>query len=354
MISHLPLQHHIETREVLRLCARARAKLGELNGTIVAVPNKDILINTLFLQEAKASSEIENIVTTDDELFRSKIEKGLKPATKEVRNYETALKKGWNLIKEKKILSNNDIIDIQGGLFNYRAGFRKQKGTVLKNNLGEVVYEPPQNPAEILQLMNNLEKYINDRDICPLDPLIKMAIMHHQFESIHPFYDGNGRVGRIINILFLVLHNLLDIPILYLSRYIIEHKNDYYRLLQEVRENDTKWEEWILFMLKGVEEIATQNISLIKRIVELMQKNKHFIRDQYPKIYSQDLINSLFKYPYTKIGFLAKDINKERRTAKKYLDTLAEENILKKEKIGRSNYYFNVELINLFVNIRDF
>ena len=215
----------------------------------------------------------------------------------------------------------------------------------LKNNLGETVYEPPQDPQEILDLMPNLEQYINDDSLQNLDPLIKMAIIHYQFESIHPFYDGNGRTGRIINILYLVQKGLLDIPVLYLSHYIIQTKSDYYRHLQAVRDQQS-WEAWIIYMLKGVEQTAYQTISLIKAIRQAMNVYKQRMRDE-TKFYRKELLENLFKYPYTKIHFVEKALDVHRNTASSYLEKLTKLGMIRKIKFGKSNYYINTALFDL-------
>ena len=256
--SLLPLDIEIETRAVLKSLARAHRALAELKGVAATIPNESILINTLSLQEAKDSSAIENIITTHDDIYRSDSTTGhfLTIAAKEVHSYANALRKGFEQVKRTGLLTNNDILEIQFHIEENRAGFRKLPGTALKNDqTGEVIYVPPQHPEEILNLMRNLEQFINDNQLADLDPLTKMAIIHHQFESIHPFYDGNGRTGRIINILYLVKQDLLSLPILYLSRFINQHKVDYYRLLQAVR-TDNAWEDWVLYMLDGIEHRA--------------------------------------------------------------------------------------------------
>jgi Fic family protein len=265
---------------------------------------------------------------------------------KEVQNYIAAMKKGFNLISEKKILSNNIILKIQETLEKNKAGFRKLPGTALKNSAtGEVIYTPPQDYDSIIQLMTNLESFINDNSISDYDPIVKMAIIHYQFESIHPFYDGNGRTGRIINILYLILNELLELPILYLSKFIINNKRDYYRLLQEVRDKNN-WEEWILFMTTGVFETSRETIELISDIKSLMLRVKHTLRENY-KFYSQDLLNNLFKHPYTKIEFVINDLGVTRVTASNYLNKLSKDGILSKEKIGNANYYINEPLFDL-------
>jgi len=347
-LENLPLTVDLETTKVLKALPAAHAALAELKGIASTIPNQNILINTLGLQEAKDSSAIENIITTHDDLYKSELNldafKSLE--AKEVQNYISALKKGFELLKTDGLLTNKIILKIQETLEDNNAGFRKLPGTALKNVVtDEVVYTPPQDYDEIVQLMSNLEKYINDSEMQNCDPLIKMAMIHFQFESIHPFYDGNGRTGRIINILYLILEGLQNVPILYLSHYIIKHKADYYRLLQKVREENL-WEEWLLFMIKGVEITAKETIELIGNIKALMLQYKHKLRDNY-KFYSQDLLNNLFAHPYTKIEFLVDDLGVSRLTAANYLNKLAEDKILRKDKLGTGNYYINEALFEL-------
>jgi len=347
-LSKLPFEHDIESKNVLRKLASAHRSLAELKGIVSSIPNENILINTLGLQEAKDSSAIENIITTHDDIYKAELNlDGFKSMNaKEVQNYISALKKGFQLISKNKILANNTIIKIQAELEKNNAGFRKVPGTTLKNaSTGKIVYTPPQDYKTIQELMANLEKFINDKTLSNFDPLVKMAIIHFQFESIHPFYDGNGRTGRIINVLYLVMNDLLDLPILYLSRYIIEHKAEYYKLLQEVR-NTGNWENWTIYMLNGVEQIAKETIVLIGKIKELIFEYKNLLRDNY-KFYSQDLLNNLFKHPYTKIEFIENDLGVSRITASKYLNRLAEDGLLKKMKLGTGNYYINIKLIKI-------
>ena len=347
-LSELPLNIDFETKKVLKALPAAHAALAELKGVSATIPNQNILINTLGLQEAKDSSAIENIITTHDDLYKSGLELNTYRSqyAKEVQNYISALKKGYELVSGTGLLTNNNIIQIQAVLEENQAGFRKLPGTALKNaSTGETIYTPPQNYDEIMRLMTNLEQYINDSSIQDCDPLIKMAVIHFQFESIHPFYDGNGRTGRIINILYLIMQKLQTLPVLYLSNYIIKNKQDYYRLLQEVREKDS-WEEWLLFMIKGVEQTARETIELIIKIRELMLDYKHRLRDNY-KFYSQDLLNNLFKHPYTKIEFIVNDLGVSRLTAANYLNKLADDKMLRKEKLGTGNYYINTELFDL-------
>jgi Fic family protein len=339
----------IETKNVLRKAAAAHKALAELKGSIASIPNENILLDTLTLQEARESSAIESIISTFAEVYQSNLfqQQFASAEAKEVHLYAEALKKGFALVKQTGLLTNNYILEIQQVIEQNNAGFRKLPGTQLLNDAtGEVVYTPPQDYETIRGLMNELEKFINDDTVMQADELVKMAIIHHRFETIHPFYDGNGRTGRIINILYLVQKKLLHLPVLYMSRYIIQTKKDYYRLLQKVRDTG-EWEEWILYILKGVEQTAKEGIVLIAAIKKLMQQYKNTIRTQLPKLYSQDLLNNLFRYPYTKIEFIERDLNVSRSTAIRYLEALVAQDILVKQKAGRDNFYINRPLFNL-------
>lgn len=352
ILPFLPPSENLETIPVLKKVAQAHRYLAELKGVSGTIPDEGILINTLALQEAKDSSAIENIITSQDDLFKEELfsEIVTNAAAKEVKRYSVALQQGFQLVRETGLLTSGHVQRIQATLEQNRAGFRRLAGTSLKNEqTGETVYVPPQNFEDIDRLMGNLESFINDDSISQLDPLIKMAVIHYQFESIHPFYDGNGRTGRIINVLYLVLKGLLDIPVLYLSRYIIRNKSSYYRLLQSVR-TEGKWEEWILYLLSGIEETSKTTIHMIEAIRKLMQDYKHRIREQF-HFYSQDLLNNLFCNPYTKIEFIERDLKVSRITAAKYLDDLSKAGFLVKEKYGRSNYYINVPLFNILSGI---
>ncbi|MEM6801911.1 MAG: Fic/DOC family N-terminal domain-containing protein [Bacteroidota bacterium] len=346
----LPYEKEIETKKVLKALPRAHRALAELKGIVQIIPNQNILLNTLALQEAKDSSGVENIITTHDELYKAELDlkKIRSVAAKEVQNYAAALKRGFDLVKEIGLLTNRHILTIQSILEQNSAGFRKALGTTLKNQqTGEVIYQPPQDHKIIVSLMENLELFINDNEMADYDPLVKMAIIHFQFESIHPFYDGNGRTGRIINILYLVLQELLELPVLYLSRYIIHNKRDYYKYLQGIREHNS-WEPWILFMIDSVEKTSFQSIELIKAIRDLMQSYKIQIRSNY-KFYSHELLNNLFKHPYTKIEFVEEELGVSRITAANYLNALAKDGLLLKAKLGKSNYYINESLVSLLV-----
>ncbi|HNY32752.1 MAG TPA: Fic family protein [Fibrobacteria bacterium] len=333
-----------ETPVLLRKLASASRALAELKGVAGTLPNQEILIRTLGLQEAKDSSEIENFVTTHDELFKddSHDEPGIAPSVKEVQRYRQAMQVGFDSVLAKGVLSLNQILDVQAVLEDHRSGLRKVPGTVLKSGDGRVVYTPPQHPDRIVELMGDLERFLNEPDRFPADPLIKMALAHHQFESIHPFYDGNGRTGRIVNVLYLILSGLLDTPVLYLSRSIMRTKGDYYRLLQAVRERDA-WEDWVVYMLEAVETSARDAVGTVKEIRDAFFEAKHRIRAHY-KFYSHDLLNNLFSHPYTKIEFVQKDLSVSRLTATKYLDRLAQDGVLEKRRIGRGNYYVNTRL----------
>ena len=344
--NNLPLDIDIETKAILKKSILANKALAKLNGVAKIIPNQAILINSLILQEAKDSSEIENIITTHDELYQSSLDiSNISHATKEVQNYSRALLKGFDLVKDNSLLLTRHIVDIQQELEGNVAGIRKQSGTVLKNQAtGEVIHTPPQEESTIRKLLDNLEQYINTND--GIDPLIKMAIIHYQFETIHPFYDGNGRTGRIINILYLVLNELLDLPILYLSSYIIKHKADYYRLLQEVRTKGS-WEEWIIYMLEGIEQTATKQVQLINDIKELMDNTKEKLKSELPKIYSKDLLEVLFIHPYTKIDMLVDNLDLHRDTASKHLKAMEKIGILNSVQIKNSKFYVNVKLFEL-------
>lgn len=350
----LPFSTETDTVKILKKLASANRFLGELKGEAKSIPDENILINTLVLQEAKDSSAIENIITTHDELYKSGIFNNslIDPAAKEVQRYAAALRKGLFLIKVKKILTVNDIKEIQQEIEMNSAGFRKLPGTTLKNlKTGEIIYTPPTGHDNIIRLMNNLERYINDHALHPADPLIKMALIHYQFESIHPFYDGNGRTGRIINVLYLILNNLLDLPVLYMSRYIIRNKNKYYELLQEVKRTGN-YEEWILFMLDSVEETSKETILLIRKIKKLFEDISEKIKTGLPGIYSKELVKNIFYHPYTKIDLLCRDLNITRITSQKYLNLLTDAGILTSNRIGKNYYFVNRELFALLVEVK--
>jgi Fic family protein len=345
---HLPYPEDLETKSLLKQLPAAHAALAELKGVVQSIPNQIILLNALGIQEAMDSSSIENIITTHDDLYKANLdfEVSISPNVKEVQNYVAAMKRGFELVQSQGLLTNQTLLKIQETLEGNNAGFRKLPGTALKNaQTGAVIYLPPQDPAEIQELMTNLEQFVNDPELSDYDPLVKMAIIHFQFESIHPFYDGNGRTGRILNILYLILTGLQKLPILYLSNHFIQNKADYYRLLQGVREKGD-WESWISYMIQGVEHTAKETIPLIEELKVLMAEMKNQLQNNY-KFYSQELLNNLFAHPYTKIEFLVRDLGVSRLTAANYLNQLASDGVLRKERLGTGNYYVNERLFEL-------
>ena len=355
-IPQLPLTVELETKAILKQLNASHRQLAELKGIVQSIPNEAILINTLALQEAKDSSEVENIVTSHDDLFKTELQINdyvVSAASKEVMNYRQAIQVGFQLIRRDKLLTNNVIKKVQSVLVDNKAGFRTIPGTELKNQFWETVYTPPQNGDDVERYMSDLEGFINTPERCDWDPLIKLAVIHHQFESIHPFYDGNGRTGRIISILYLVANDLLNLPILYLSRYITHHKGEYYHLLQAIREHDDNeidWQNWIMFMLKGIENIARNTINMVNSIRKLMQEFKFVLRPLLGKQYKHDLLNHLFSQPYTKIEFMEQAMQVRRKTATKYLDIIVEAGLLEKTKIGKCNYYMNQKLVSVLMN----
>jgi len=352
-IPPLPPKVELETKAVLRALPPAHRFLAELKGKASAIPNQGILIDTLSLQEAKASSEIENIVTTQDEIFQHNIfpNGSSSNSAKEVFRYRNALKRGFHLLHKKDgLITNNCLTEMYRELKNRTDGFRTTSGTALKNvSNDKITYVPPQNPNDIILHMTALEKFINQDDAPEsIDPIVKMAVIHHQFESIHPFPDGNGRIGRILNVLYLTKMDLLSIPILYLSRSIIQRENEYYNKLQAVRD-DGDWEGWVLYVLNAVTETSQITLYLVEGIRSLMAEYKNKIRSRLPKIYSQDLLNNLFRHPYTRIEYLENDLGVSRQTAAKYLDQLVSAGLLRKHKSGTNNYYINEPLAELLI-----
>lgn len=352
----LPPPVPLETVPVLKALNRASRALADLKGQARTIPNQGILIDTLALQEAKASSEVENIVTTQDELFQADVfpDDPQSPAAKEVARYRDALRLGYRrLVDTGGLIPNATLIDMFRLLKDRDDGFRVTPGTALKNERsGEIVFVPPQGANEIVAQMTALERFINDDEISDLDPLIKMTVIHHQFESIHPFPDGNCRLGRILSVLYLTRTGLLDIPILYLSRHITRHKSDYYRLLQAVRD-DGAWEEWVIFMLDGVAETAATTLQLVEGFGEQMRTSKHRMRSELPKLYRQDLLNNLFRHPYTRIEYVQNELGIARQTAARYLDTLAENGFIEKHRAGKHNYYINTRLVRLLMTVSE-
>jgi len=342
-----PKREKVETLEILRQLSKSSQALGELKGIAQTMPNQAMLINAVVLQEAKDSSEIENIITTQDELYKALATKGKQPSqVKEVINYRKAIFVGHDLLKQQGFLKLKDIELLQKTIIENNAGIRSMSGTVLKNDkTGEIVYTPPQEKNEILDLLGNFLEHFNIMNE-DLSPLINLAILHYQFESIHPFYDGNGRTGRILNILYLIINDLLDIPILYLSSYINENKSEYYRLLNQVNKTD-EWEDYILYILKAIEATSNRTISKINAIKNLLSETILIAQNKEPKIYRKELIELLFEQPYSKIEFVVEKLNVERKAASRYLKKMENIEIITSRKIGRESIYINEKLIEI-------
>jgi len=342
-----PLREKVETIEILRQTNKSTAALAELKGIAKTIPNQAMLINAIVLQEAKDSSEIENIITTQDELYKALTvnKTAVSAETKEVVNYRKAIFYGFDLAKDQGFIKVNDIVSIQQKLVENTAGIRSTPGTVLKNDTtSEIVYTPPQEKVEILELLTNFINHYNQQE--DLSPLINLAILHFQFESIHPFYDGNGRTGRILNILYLILNDLIDVPILYLSSYIIENKSEYYRLLNQTNKLG-KWEEWIMFMLKAVENTSKNTITRITNIKKQLDSTIIKVQEKASKIYRKELVELLFEQPYSKIEFVVNKLGVERKAASRYLKELESIGVLESQKVGRETLYVNKELIEI-------
>jgi Fic family protein len=342
-----PPREKLETVPILRQVSKTAAVVGELKGVSNTLPNPAILLNAVILKEASASSEIENIITTQDKLYQALSVKRMTvdPSTKEVLRYREALLEGYRFISERGFLNTNAVIRIQEILEGNSAGIRQLPGIALKNTTtGLTIYTPPDDRQIILQLMKNLEDYLNSAD--DLSPFIKLAVQHYQFESIHPFYDGNGRTGRILNVLFLIMKGLLDKPVLYLSKFIIEHKSDYYRLLQEVRTHNN-WEEWILYITRAIEVTAHETIAQIYQINQLFDQTVEKVKREKPKIYSKDLLELLFVQPYCRIEIVMDHLSVSRPTASRYLNELAGIGILSSRQIWKEILFINDSLFNI-------
>ena len=344
-----PPLEQIETRAVLKACIAARAALGELKQAAELIPNQAMLINTLPMLEARASSEIENIVTTTDALFRhiNHNDATADPATKEALRYRRALSEGFKALKAHPLTTRTAeqiCILIKG----VDMAVRRVPGTKLENHSnGDVIYTPPESEARLRDILANWEKFLHNET--ELDPLIRMAIGHYQFEAIHPFTDGNGRTGRVINSLFLIEQGLLSLPILYLSRYIIQNKADYYRLLLEVTKSEA-WEDWIVYILKGVEDTAIWTIAKIAAIRDLQHDTSNFVRHSLPKIYSHELISLIFEQPYCRIANLVEAGIAKRQTASVYLKQLADIGVLSEVETGKEKLFIHPKLLKLITS----
>lgn len=340
----LPPKLDLENPKLLKKTISANRQLAELKGSVHSIPNQGLLVNGIVLQEAKLSSEIENIATTNDALYRAAANQKTKdPQAKEVLSYREALWKGFTEIRTKP-LSTNLMIEIVSVIHNKQMDIRKVPGTKIANSLGETIYTPPEGETVIRDKLSNLEKFIHAED--EIDPLIKLAIMHYQFEAIHPFLDGNGRTGRIINILYLVDKGLLEVPVLFLSHYILKTKSTYYKLLKSVTEKEA-WMEWILYMLESIETTARETQQRVMNILHAMDDAQQTLRKKAPKIYSKDLIEVIFEHPYCKVKFLEDREIAKRQTAAVYLKQLEEIGLLKSQQAGREQYYINEELIKI-------
>ncbi len=344
----LPPKADVETKAILKKAIAAGRTLAELKGLGHTISDQAMLVNTLVLQEAQASSEIENIVTTNDALFRAITASAstVDSATKEVLRYRQALWEGYKGLKKKPLLTTNLFIKIVQTIKENSAAIRNRPGTVVGNPAkGIIVFTPPHGEALLRKKLKDLERFIHADD--RVDPLVKLALIHYQFEAIHPFFDGNGRTGRIINILYLVNRGLLDVPVLYLSKYIIDRKPEYYRLLRGVTEHG-KWEPWILYMLDAVETTATLTRQRILNIRALLHQAIVLAKKKLPaRVYSKELIELVFRQPYTKGQFLVEAGLAERKTAADYLQELEKAGILKGRKVGRENLYLNEKLHRL-------
>jgi len=343
-----PAKEVTETLGILKACIPARAALAELKQAGELIPNQSLLINLLPLLEAKDSSEIENIVTTTDKLFQfSQEDQGADPATKEALRYRTALYEGFVHLQRKPLCAST-AIEVCSTLKGVDMDVRKVPGTIIGNQAtGETIYTPPVGEEVIRNLLTNWENYLHADD--DTDPLIKMAISHYQFEAIHPFHDGNGRTGRIVNVLYLIEQRLLTLPILYLSRYIVQHKNDYYRLLTQVTRTG-EWQEWIIFMLNGVKQVSSWTCAKIAAMRKLITETEDHVRQALPKIYSHELVQTIFEQPYCRISNLVeKDIAK-RQTASSYLKQLVEIGVLQEKTAGNEKLFLNPRLLRLMTS----
>ena len=347
-LPYVPPKIELENKRILKKAISANRELANMVGFCKQLPNEAIFYHSAFLiKEAKDSSEIENIVTTNDELYQALASSKIvtDPNTREVLHYIDALWVGLKEMENTKVLTTRTFIKIVNTIKENNQGIRVHPGTKIQNDkTKEIIYTPPEGKDVIEDKLKNLEEYINKND--SIDPLIKLAVVHYQFEAIHPFSDGNGRTGRIINILYLVFQKLLDHPMLFLSKYIIDHKNDYYTKLKKVTE-EGKWEDWILYILQGVEETSVYTRKKVAEILDLMKKTKEKIRKDAPEIYSKDLLEILFQQPYSKVRFLEDQGIVKRLTAGKYLNKLTSMGILSKVKVGKENLYVNMEFYKI-------
>ena len=344
----LPFEYNYDDIDILKALNKANSKLGELNGIINTMPNPNIILNAVILGEAKESSEIENIVTTFDEVFKEITLKNQNSASKEVVNYRQAILFGFSQVKNNGFISSKIIEEVHHIIEPNVGGIRKIPGTVIMNTkTKEILHNPPQSEMEIRDYLSNLEKYINYDEIENTDPLIKMSMIHYQFESIHPFHDGNGRTGRILNILYLVLQQKISLPILYLSKYINSTKEEYYKCLHDMRIDEKYIKDYLLYMINGVEKTCIFTLEFIDKFRKSMDDCKKRVKDNKPKIYSEELVEYLFYDFYTKNEYLREKLSISRNTAGKYLSELEELGILTSEQVGKEKIFKNNYLYEL-------
>ena len=344
----LPLDYNYDDVDILKALNYANNKIGELNGVINLLPNPNIILNAVILGEAKESSEIENIVTTFDEIFKEITLKVNNLASKEVVNYRQAILHGFDFIQKNGFISSRMLIEMHHIIEPNFGDIRRIPGTVIKNTkTREILHTPPQNEDEIRNYLSNLENYINYDELENTDPIIKMAMIHYQFESIHPFHDGNGRTGRMLNVLYLVLKNKISLPILYLSKYINSTKEEYYKHLYNMRLDNKYIKDYLIYMIKGVEHTSAFTIDFIKSFKKLMEEASTLIKEKCPKIYSYELVEYLFFDFYTKNEYLREKLNISRNTSSKYLNELEKAGILISEMAGKEKIFKNTYLYSL-------
>ncbi len=351
-LPNLPPQGLTESPEILRHLSRAYRHLGELNGLCASLPDPQILINTIVLQESKDSSAIENIVTTQDELYKAATEETIaNPIAKEVLSYREALYVGLEKMKaQKNLLLTNTMLEIVQTIKQNTSGIRNTPGTALKNAInGEVIYTPPCCEDVLREKLAALEQFINNPELSALDPLVKMALIHYQFEAIHPFADGNGRTGRIINALYLVQQELLSQPVLYLSSYIVKYKTEYYQLLRSVTEKDD-WHNWIMYILTALIETAQLTTKKIKAMLSIKEDYEKKMKEVLGSSFSYELLQLMFTLPYLKIELLENREIAHRQTASTWLKKLTAGGLLKPQKIGRTTYYVNYRLMEIMMS----
>ncbi len=345
----LPPNKNLETSSIFKATIKANKLLAELKGYCQTLPNPELLLNTIVLQESKESNAIENIVTTQDELYKATLmgDAVKNQAAKEVLQYREAMYWGIAELQKNQLITTNLLVGVMQRIRNTTDNIRKNVGTKLANPTNNtIVYTPPEGEDIIREKLSKLEMFINNNEFSDLDPLIKMALLHYQFEAIHPFSDGNGRTGRILNVLYLIQQELLGLPVLYLSRYIIQNKSDYYRLLKSITE-DSNWEEWVLFVVNGVAETSAITLKKINDILSLKQVATYKVKEVLKSSYSKELVDLLYSNPYIKIKILEDNNIAKRQTASEYLKKLEKAGMLSSVKIGNEIYYINTELIDV-------